>query len=245
MNVAPLVYLVFGIPNSGRRDVIFDLIEGGIPKAEQVLYFRPENEAASAYDEQIEALGNVSVVHWQLKDNKVTHGKITAAPEKIIFLAPGTADPADCAEALKTWADHNDCQIARLFTVLHCSFLMNTPQAKAWYDACIHFSDIVLLNRREDVGNKWIKDLETAHRKACIPARFVLVKKGRVGNPAEVLDPEARRVSLYFDELIPIEDDEFEDEHQPDDLKPDRYIERLESGQRAKPIPDIKALLDK
>jgi hypothetical protein len=240
----PLVYLVFGIPASGRRELIFDLIEGGIPASERVLYFRPEGEAACTHDEQIEALENVDVVSWQLKDAKVTHGKISAAPEKIIFLAPGTSDPADCAEALKTWTDHNQCQIARLLTNVHCSFLAAEPKAKAWFEACIHFSDIVLLNRREDAGNKWVKDFESAHKKACTPARFIMVKKGRVANPAEVLDPEARRVSLYFDELIPIEEDEFEDEHQPDDLKPDIYIERLESGHRAKPIPDIRKLLE-
>lgn len=239
----PLVYLVFGIPASGRREVIFDLIEGGIPATELVLYFRPEGEAACAHDEQIEALENVNVVGWQLKDCKVTHGKISAAPEKIIFLAPGTSDPADCAEALKTWTDHNQCQIARLITVVHSNFLMQTPKAKAWFDACIHFSDIVLLNRREEADNKWLKDFEAGYTKACVPSRFILVKKGRVANPAEVLDPEARRVSLYFDELIPIEDDEFEDEHQPEDIKPDMYIERLESGQRAKPIPEIGKFL--
>jgi hypothetical protein len=243
MSDAPLVYLVFGIPNSGRREVIFDLIEGGIPASEQVLYFRPEGEASNAHDEQIEALENVSVVSWKLKDSKVTHGKITAAPEKIIFLAPGLSDPSDCAEALKTWTDHNHCQIARLITVVHCHFLAEHEKAKAWFDACIHFSDVVLLNRREEAGNKWVKDFETAYKKTCCPARFLMVKKGRVDNPAEVLDPEARRISLYFDELIPIEDDEFEDEQQPDDIKVDKYIERLESGQRAKPIPEIGKLL--
>ena len=242
-DAAPLVYLVLGIPNSGRREVIFDLIEGGIPNNEQVLYFRPEGEAACTHDEQIEALDNVNVVSWKLKDSKVTHGKITAAPEKIIFLAPGLSDPADCAEAIKAWTDHNHCQIARVLTVVHCHFLSEQTVAKAWFDACIHFSDVVLLNRREEAGNKWVKDFETSYKKACNPARFIMVKKGRVNNPAEVLDPEPRRVSLYFDELIPIEDDEFEDEHQPDDLKPDMYIERLESGQRAKPIPEIEKIL--
>jgi len=242
-DIIPLVYLIFGAPNSGRREVIFDLIEGGTTTTEQVLYFRPIGEATSAFDEQIEALENVSVVGWQLKDCKVAHGKITAAPEKIIFLAPGTSDPADCAEALKTWTDHNNCQIARLLTIVHCSLLAAQPKAKAWFDACIHFSDIVLLSQREEAGNKWVRDFETAYRKACTPARFVMIKKGRVANPAEVLDPEARRVSLYFDELIPIEDDEFEDEHQPEDTKPDKYIKRLESGQRAKPIPHIEKFL--
>ena len=51
------------------------------------------------------------------------------------------------------------------------------------------------------------------------------------------------RLSLYFDELILIEDDEFEDDEQPEDTKPDKYIERLESGHRAYPIPDIQKLL--
>ncbi|MDQ8193137.1 GTP-binding protein [Coraliomargarita sp. SDUM461004] len=242
-DLAPLVYLVYGIPNSGRREVIFDLIEGGIPQSEQVLYFRPADEADSTHDEQIEALENVSVVEWSLKDSKVAHGKITAAPDKIIFLAPGLSDPADCAEAIKAWTDHNRCRIARIITVVHCHLLSVQEKAKSWFDACIHFSDVVLLNRREEAGNKWVKDFETAYKKMCNPARFIMVKKGRVTNPAEVLDPEARRVSLYFDELIPIEDDEFEDEHQPDDIKPDMYIERLESGQRAKPIPEIGKLL--
>ncbi|NBB80513.1 MAG: hypothetical protein GVY36_13900 [Verrucomicrobia bacterium] len=240
---APLVYFVFGIPNSGRREVIFDLIEDGIPKNEQVLYFRPKSEPVNNFDEQLEALENVSVVTWELKDCKINHGKISAAPQKVIFLAPGTSDPADCAEALKQWSEHNQCRIARIVTVLHCQFLREQPSARPWFDACIHFSDMVLLNRREEAGNKWVKDFEAEYKKARSPARFIFVKKGRVSNPAEVLDPEARRLSLYFDELIPIEDDEFEDEHQPDDLKPDRYIERLESGQRAKPIPAIRKFL--
>ena len=240
---APLIYFVFGIPNSGRREVIFDLIDGGIPKHEQVLYFRPEGEPVNSFDEQLEALENVSVASWQLKDCKINHGKLSAAPQKIIFLAPGASNPADCAEALKQWGEHNQCRIARIITVLHCHFLRTQPAARAWFEACIHFSDVVLLNRREEAGNKWVKDFEAEFKKARSPARFIFVKKGRVTNPAEVLEPEARRVSLYFDELVPIEDDEFEDEHQPEDRKPDRYIERLESSRRAKPIPAISEFL--
>lgn len=240
---APLVYLVFGVAESGRREIIYDLIEGGIPKDQQVLYFRPNEEASCPHDEQIKALENVSVVGWQIKECKVTHGPITAAPDKIIFMAPGTQAPSDCAEALKEWTNHNNCKMGRLITVVNCSFLKEHPKAQAWFDSSIHFSDVVLLNRREEVDNKWIKEFETGYKKEHYPARFLLVKKGRIGNPVEVLDPEPRRLSLYFDELIPIEDDEFEDEHQPDDLKPDRFIERLESGQRAKPVPDINQFL--
>ena len=239
----PLVYLVYGVPKSGRRKIIFDLIEGGIPANEIVLYCRPEGIDSCSFDEQIEKLHNVVVLPWRLKGSKITHGKISAAPEKIIFLAPNASDPADCAEALKTWVKHNQCQVARLITVIHCSFLMNQPKALNWFAACIHFSDIVLLNRREGVDNRWLKDFEDSYKKAYNPSRFLLLKKGRVTNPHEVLDPQARRRSLYFDELIPIEEDEFDGVDKPEDTKPDIYIHRLENDQRAKPIPDIKKLL--
>lgn len=239
----PLVYLIYGIPGSGRREVLFDLIDGGLEGKEQALYFRHEGEAASPFDEQLEALDTVGIVDWKLSDAKVTHGEINAAPEKIIFLAPGSCDPADAAEAVKTWTELNNCQIARVITVVHCAFLSNNSTAQAWFDACIHFSDIVLMNRRESVNNKWIRAFELGYQKQFSPARFIMVKKGRVANPLEVLEPEARRLSLYFDELIPIEDDEFEDDEQPEDTKPDKYIERLESGQRAYRVPDIQKLL--
>lgn len=243
MSDAPQVYIVFGIADSERRSVINDLIDGGVAKDEQVLYFRPEDEIESPFDAQIEARGNVSVVPWRLEAVKVKHGQITAAPEKIIFLAPGDSDPADVAEAVKNWSDHNNCPIARLITVVHCSFLAGEPKAQSWYDACIHFSDIVLLARREAVDNKWIKAFEQRYSKNYFPCHFRLVKKGRVANPPEILFPEARRYSLYFDELIPIEEDEFEEER-PEDQSPDKYVERLESGQRAYPVPSITKWLN-
>jgi len=244
MSERPLVYLLYGIPDSERRSVLFDLIEGGLPSTEQVLYFRPKGEISSPFDEQIEALDNVNVVEWELAESKVKHGRINAAPEKIIFLSPGLADPAEVAEALKAWIDHNDCELGRIITVLNCGFLDREEKSKAWFDACIHFSDVVLLSRRESVDNKWVKDFETQYRKACYPCHIELVVKGKTRNPAAVLDPEARRISLYFDELIPIEEDEFDDEEQPADIKPDPYIERNESGQRVRPVISISKLLN-
>lgn len=243
MSERPIVYLIFGIPDSERRSILFDLIEGGLPSSEQVLYFHPKGEDSSPFDEQIEALENVSIVDWELSDAKITHGRISAAPEKIIFLAPGSSDPAEVAEALKTWVSHNDCELGRIITVVHCSFLDREEKSRAWFDACIHFSDVVLLSRRESVDNKWIKAFEARYRKECYPCHIEQVVKGKAKNPAAVLDPEARRMSLYFDELTPIEDDEFDDEEQPEDIKPDRYIERNESGQRVRPIISISKML--
>ncbi len=239
----PLVYIVFGAPDSGRREVLYDLIDSGIEKSTEVLLFLPKGETPSTWDEKIAAIERVTKVNWTLDKAKVAHGTISAAPEVIIFLASGTSDPADIAEALKSWIDHNNCELGRVFTVVNCALLQEKPAALSWYDACIHFSDVILLNRREKNDNKWIKDFELYYKKQCTPARFILVKKGRIPNPAEVLIPEARRLSLYFDELIPIEEDGLEEGEQPDDTKPDKYIERLENGHRAHKIPDIQRYL--
>lgn len=243
MSEQPLVYLIYGIPDSERRSILYDLIEGGISKDQQVLYFHPKGESSSPLDAAIETLENVSVVKWELSEGKVKHGPISAAPEKIIFMAPGVSDPADVAEALKAWIDHNNCALGRILTVVNCTFLSEQEKSKGWYDACIHFSDVVLLARRESVDNKWLKAFEARYRKECYPCHIELVSKGKAKNPVAVLDPEARRVSLYFDELIPIEEDEFEDDEQPEDIKPDRYIECNESGQRMYPIIKITKLL--
>lgn len=237
------VYLIFGIPDSQRREVLFDLIDGGRTGQEGILYFRPRSEGLSEFDDRIASLPNVQTVEWELSQGKVKHGTISAAADKLFFLAPGTSDPADVAEALKAWTTHNRCFIARIITVVHSSFLKSVPQAQAWFDACIHFSDVVLLARREAVENQWIKEFQTIYRKACYPCLIELVTKGKTKNPVAILDPTARRLSLYFDELIPLEEDEFDDEDKPDDLRPDRYIERNESGQRAFPVPDIARLL--
>ena len=72
----------------------------------------------------------------------------------------------------------------------------------------------------------------------------MLVKKEKVTNPVEALEPQARRMSLYFDELIPIEEDGLEDDSRPEDQNPDPYLERLENGSRKKVLPSIRQFFD-
>lgn len=237
------VYLIYGIPNSGRREILHDLIEGGLSRDQSVLYFRPAKEAASEFDAKIESLENTQVVAWELTEGKVKHGPISAAPEKVFFLSPGEADPADVAEALKSWIEHNDCELGRIITVVHCSFLSENSGSRAWFDACIHFSDVVLLGKREATNNKWVQSFHQSYRKTCAPCLIEPVIKGKARNPFTVIEPQARRLSLYFDKLLPIEEDAFDDEEKPEDTRPDRYIERNEGGQRCYPIPDIRNFL--
>ena len=242
MPVPPKVYIVFGITGSERRANLCDLIENGLTENTPALYFKPVGEPEDHFDSTLSTMEHLQTVEWELQECKVKHARIEAPAEAIFFLTPGNADPADAAEAIKAWSDNNACQIARCVTLIHCHFLQANPAALPWFEACIHFSDFVLLARRENTSPKWIKDFQNQFIKAHNPSRFELVKKGRSPNPKELLIPEARRLSLFFDELISIEEDEFEDAL-PDDRKPDKYIERLESGRRAYPIPDIRKWL--
>ena len=237
MAASPKVYLILGPHDSGRRAVLSDCIDCLEPES-SVLYFKHRDEIENDWDTALEDLSTVSTVLWSIKDTKIQHDPITVNPSAIFFVAPASIDLADVMEGLKGWLNKNDCQLTRILTLVHCGSLSKTNSQNSWYEAAIHFSDIILLNRREGVSEKWIKDWVTDKKKQFHPTRFELVKKNRVNNPIDVLDSQTYRSSLYFDDLIPIEEDEFED-LLPEDKRIDPYIECLESGKRNKPVAPL------
>ena len=234
MTVSPKVYLILGFDDSGRRAILADFIDS-IGTESPILYFKHKDEVKSDWDTPLEEYAQVSTISWSVENTKIKHDSITESPSSIFFLALSDIDLADVMEALKGWLNKNDCELTRIITVVDCKSLSENDAMNSWYEAAIHFSDMVLLNRREGVSEKWIKDFVSNKKKQFHPTRFELVKKNRVNNPIDVLDSQAYRTSLYFDELIPIEEDEFED-LLPEDKKIDPYIERLQSGKRRKPI---------
>ena len=77
------------------------------------------------------------------------------------------------------------------------------------------------------------------------PCLIEATRKGRVKNPGLILEPQARRISLYFDpeeDKWLDDDDEWEDE---EDALVDPYLAKLPSGIRVKRIPDIQAMFEK
>src|SRR5690606_29761058 len=147
-------------------------------------------------------------------------------------------------------------ELGRVICVYHSALVAAEDRLRTWYDACVHFSDIVLLNRRDGVENKWVSDLRTYFAKQYLPCLIETVKKGRVANPALVLDQQTRRMSHWFDEAedgwaaqfagdseIVIED-EAEDDPDEAPTEEDVYLARHPSGRRVKEIPDIAAVLD-
>ena len=237
MAESPKVYLILGPNGSGRRALLADFVDS-LESESSVLYFKHRDEIINDYDSPLESLNAVSTVFWSVEGSKIKHESISVSPSSIFFIAPASIDLADVMEGLKGWLSKNDCQLTRIITVIDCKSLCENNSQNSWYEAAVHFSDMVLLNRREGVSEKWIKDMVTEKKKHFHPTRFELVKKNRVNNPIDVLDSQTYRTSLFFDDLIPIEEDEFED-LLPEDRRIDPYIERLESGKRRKIISQI------
>jgi hypothetical protein len=251
----PLVYLILGAAGSGRREVIADLIEGGLGEGECAALMLAEGESPAEVDKSFGEIGR-----WQLTDNGEIDGALPGGATRVFFLTDGRANPVDQIEAFGPWLATQGGELARVICVVNCQLVEKNPPLVAWFDACVQFSDVVLLNRRDGVANKWLSDFQTHYRDQFLPCLFELVKAGRVKNPALVLEPQARRMSHVFDEdkewfvigkdgekrsVDELEEDEEEQGDEEVEVTPEEepYFARDAAGRRAKRIPDIAKFL--
>jgi hypothetical protein len=244
----PLVYLILGAADSGRREVIADLIEGGLSETDRPAVLVSETEQTSAA-----SLPRVDYWKWT---GELIEGKLPPGATHVFFVTDGRANPVDQIEVFKAWVAAQGGELARIVCVVNCQLAARHSAMLAWYEACVHFSDIVLLNRREGVENKWLSDFQGHFKKQFMPALFELVKNGRVKNPGLVLEPQARRMSHAFDEEqdwiftdaqggeIDEEEETSGDEEVEATPAEDPYFERRSGGQRVKQIPDVRRFLD-
>jgi hypothetical protein len=248
------VYLILGVPSSGRREVIADLVTDTLTGEGIALTLLSGAEQESEIDKH---LGIVAYFDWTSEHRFVA--EIPDACDMVFVVTDGRHNPVDQIEAFRDWLPGSGCELARIFCVVNCQLAEKTPEIVAWYDACIHFSDVVFLNRREGVSNKWISDFVDRYEKQCMPCLFEMVRGGRVKNPALILEPVARRISQAFDDQTTYdlgdivvedeegnEDEEFKAEKEEDEAlspKIDPYFVRRPGGRRLKEIPDIAAIL--
>ncbi len=228
---AAKAYIILGAAGSGRYEILADLLSG-VPASGRVTVCVPAAERNRA-DATALGSGESHVwATWTWDDGEID----TEVPEgttHFFFVTEGLRNPVDQIEALSHWLPENGVEPARILTVVHCRLAQENPGLDKWYDACIHFSDYVLLNRREGVSEKWIRGFRERYGKAFYPCIFEPVKKGRIKNPALVLDPLPRRLSHLFDG-----DTEGEPEEAVAETT-DPYLVRLPSGKRDREIPDI------
>lgn len=239
----PFVYFILGSADSGRHEVLADLVQFGLGPDDQPCVLVPEHDLEASRKVFAGLKAGFPVGGWILGGERLV---ASAAPEvtHLFILGDGRADPMDQIEGLSNWLPYTPFDLGRIITVVNCRLLGANPPLMRWYDACIHFSDVVLLNRRENLGNKWVSEYRARLEKDSLPCHIELVKKGKVKNPPLVLYPEPRRLSLIFDEeehLYTDDDDATDEEAVTPMVEP--WLERLLSGRRVKELPDINKYL--
>lgn len=244
------VYFILGTPGSGRREIVRDLIENGLGPSEPALVLLADGEPADPAEERLAARAATQVRREKWTPATLPAVKLPAGGSVFLF-ADVLADPITQIETLKPWLAQHGAELARIITVVDCRLAEQVPQLRPWFEACVHFSDVVFLTKREGVANKWLSEFLRHFRDACSPSHFIQLKKDGVPNPALVLEPQPRRVSQYFDEAedysdLEIEtDDEEEEDAEADDDQPatEPYFERMRNGRRAKELPDLRDYL--
>jgi hypothetical protein len=239
----PLIYLVLGAAGSGRREVLADLVSGGLGEGDRTLVLLSTGETPSDFETR---LGPVQ--RWQWEEGQIVAPSFEGVTHVFLF-ADGRRNPVDQIEAFQAWLPVSGGELARILCVIHCGLVSRHHALITWYDACVHFADVVLLNHREGVDNKWMSDLKERYASQFLPCLFEFVKGGRVKNPAVVLEPQTRRMSHVFDEELnwevtgTAEEDAEGDEEIEAHQEVDPYFERLAAGRRVKEIPDVTKYL--
>ncbi|HNC24567.1 MAG TPA: hypothetical protein PLU52_10195 [Opitutaceae bacterium] len=248
MTEKPLVYIILGAAGSGRRAIVADLIEAGLDGATTAVLLA-ETEAADPADSRLPGLAR-----WKAEDEFFL-ATLPKGATHVFFITDGRRNPVEQLEALKTWVEAQAAEVGRVLCVVNCQLGEKHAPLLAWFEACVHFSDVVLLTRREGVANKWLSDFRGHFEKQYYPCLFEFVKDGQVKNPALVLDPAARRLSHAFDaeqdwvftdaDGEEIDEDEETDGDEEVEATPevDPYFARDAALRRVKKIPDITKFL--
>ena len=247
----PLVYLILGAIGSGRREIVADLIEGGGEDTDRPAVLLPAGEAANPADARLPG-----AERWQWHDGTIA-GDLPTGVDRAFLVTDGARSAVDQIEAFKPWLAAQGAQLGRIICVVHCRLAARHPALLAWYDACVHFSDVVLLHQREGIENKWLSGFLGHFERQHLPCIFEMVRNGRVRNPALILEPQARRMSQVFDEEQDwifknadgeiIDEEEVEgDEDEEIEALPveDPYLARQPGGRRVREVPKIADYLD-
>ena len=142
------VYLILGSAGSGRRELLADLITDGLAPGDEPAVLLPVDEAPHPLDAGLPPGPRWS---WEPGPPALISLQMPAAAGPLFLVTDGRRNPVDQIEAVRTWLENNHAAVARVFCVIDCTLASRHPALLAWYDACVHFSDVVLLNRREGV----------------------------------------------------------------------------------------------
>lgn len=88
----------------------------------------------------------------------------------------------------------------KVVTFVDCARAEAESRLRAWLEACIYYSDLVLLGNRSTASKSFLRDYQKDFQRRCYPCRFLLLKgDGIPSEPEEILVPGERRLSQLFD----------------------------------------------
>jgi hypothetical protein len=248
------IFLFLGIQGSGRLEVIDDIIDG---------YYSADQQISVLYDHREDIpsrspfSNNVELVAYKIVDEQIKFPSAIPQSNILLILCNGSGNCIEFLEAIQKWTRNKKMSVNRVISIIHTQKVMAEPKIARWYDATIHFSDVALLNRRENVGDKDIRQFVLKYNKEkCMPCLFEFVKKGKIKNPAIALEGSPRRISQAFEEEddfdyseVIITDENDEENPEEDDFMdefrnaPEPYFKRLPNGRHEIEIPDISDCL--
>lgn len=245
---SPLLYFVLGTPGSGRRQIVADLALNGLATGDKAVLLIPELEKPTA--------SLIPVSSWAWNEGAI-EADIPAGATHAFMLADPALNPVDQVEALVAWLPASGARIGRVFTVVDCAFGHAHPDLFAWFEACVHFSDVVFFTNTAGVPGSWLVEFEKHFKKLFYPCLFERPVKGEVSNPALVLETMALRMTPAFEDEFALTTPEmaFEDEDEDEDGDDDPLVEEDEpledryfarnggAGNRVIVVPDIAPFL--
>lgn len=245
-------YFILGTPTSGRCGICADVIYKALNDDDFCGVFVSQNETPTAFDESISSAQNAGLVYYSDADDART--KIAELDKSrfthVFYIADSAKNIADEVEQFKKTVDCGDIRLARIWSVLDCASFARCPNEFAPYaDALAHFADCFLLSRRSNVSNREIENIRARYERQCYPMSVELVDKNfEVARPIELLIEEARRISMLFDDIDPIDELDIDGDNIPDEpfdlqRKPDPYLQRAANGMRLKPVPDVSEIV--
>ena len=232
----PLI-IILGLRGSGRLAVARELAENGWSEGKRIRTFREAREAeAGAADTWSFDAGNATLP---------SPGEADAG----ILITHGTASAVDQMEALHRALAAAGWQVQRIVTVVDCPLAERHPEVAKWLEPCVHFADVVVLNRRWEVPGQWVNKFLEPYEADFYPCLFVnLLKNGTLSNPAMLIEGEPLRRSHIFDDIDAVDEMEFDEDNLPDEpfdlvRQPDKYFARDDLGRRVILVADVNEIL--
>jgi hypothetical protein len=238
-----LLYFILGSPSAEKEVVVSQLITEGFTEEETILLLIPEAARSSAETPLLQSCDykkthpKVVVEYWNAEQKPliVSHYRFKNYSAVFLFVSDHH-NLIDQLEYLSEWTLENSLIVSRILTVVDCSAFLLDSKLFPWIEACIHFSDTVLLNKTAGVESKALESFVTYFKDNHYQCLFYKLHPKKPLNSQEILYPEARRLSLAFD-ILDISDSDDEE------VVKDLYFECNHLGQRLKKLPNIVAHL--